>query len=450
MGLFDFLKKKNTKTEESKFNGIEESKFNSLQFQNEVSALALWKLEENNGKSDTAIFELRKIGLNERQIEFIIKRVNKVVQSDTQNTLNQKGIDDSTFNSDSFQKGILDNSIDLYFKNGHSYEIVEQKLLKDGLNANQKNDILLKLKARIGGMVDDFQEQLDSGSISEIKIKPNVEHVKGNVDSEQVDKYIAYGAFQMDRGDLENALELFDKAIELDENATLAYANKGTLYSKKAENEKALLFYNKALAIEPNHIQILENKMDLLFEIMNEKNEKEFIETAKTILKNEPIHPNALIYVIQNYLKENDIENALKSVKLLFKNYHSENISTQLLLDIFHKLPNDKALEEFINFTDEINENAQYQLQYCKGLYLMGIKDYENSIATFDNLNKKEEFSWNYYQIAIIKNYQNKTDECLDFLRKTFELEPELKEDAKRIPFFQNLSANSKFLELTK
>ncbi len=52
MGLFDFLKNKNT--------GIEDNKFNSMQFQNEVCALALWKLEQHNDVPDEAKKELKK------------------------------------------------------------------------------------------------------------------------------------------------------------------------------------------------------------------------------------------------------------------------------------------------------------------------------------------------------------------------------------------------------
>lgn len=442
MGLFDFFKKRNI--------GIEESKFNTQQFQNEICALALWKLEENKGNSNIAINELKKIGLNDEQIAFTLKKVNQFINVEKQVNTNQVGIESNAFKSSSFQNEILDNSFELYFKSKHSYDVVKDDLQKKGLNEIQTDEILSKLKKRINEMVDDFQSQLDSGVISEIKIKPNTSHKKGNVDSEQVDKYIAFGAYQMDRGDLENALELFDKAIELDDKATLAYANKGTLYSKKEENNKALEFYNKALEIEPNHIQILENKMDVLFEMMNEDNEKEFIETANKILENNPYHPNALIYIIQSYLKENDLENALNSVKKLFANYHSENIAIQLLLDIFHKLPNERALNEFLVYKNEINDNAKYQLEYCKGLYLLGIKEYEKSISTFEDLNRIQEFSWNYYQIAIIKNFQNKTEECLNFLKSTFDLEPELKEDAKQIPYFNNLKTNTKFIELTK
>jgi hypothetical protein len=46
-GLFDFLKKRKKE--------IKENKFLSNQFHNEICALTLWKLEENNLNSNVAI-----------------------------------------------------------------------------------------------------------------------------------------------------------------------------------------------------------------------------------------------------------------------------------------------------------------------------------------------------------------------------------------------------------
>ncbi len=342
-----------------------------------------------------------------------------------------------------------DYSLTVYTKNNHNYHVVKQELLKQGLSTSQSEQVISKLKLRMSAMVGDLQQQLDSGTIK-INITPNAEHVKGKVDADQIDKYIGYGAFQMEQGNLENAMELFDKAIALDENATLAFANKGTLYLKKGDHEKALYFYNKALTIEPNHVQILENKLDLLFEMLSKSSENEFIETAQIILRNEPDHPNALIYVIQYHVKENDIESALALLKRLFSNYHSEGISTQLLLDIFNKLPIERALVEFENFKNEIDTAAHYQLRYGEGLFLMGTKEYEKSIDIFTSLNRLQEFSWNYYQMAIIRNFQGKTDECLALLGTTFRLEPELKEDARSLTYFQNLSSDPRFTELVK
>jgi|GEM_PF-5142499 len=385
MGIFDFLWKKNS--------GIEESKFNSSQFQHEVCALALAELEENGLNPDTAIYELEKIGLSNEQIKYVLNKVNVFLEKEKKS----------------------DNAID------------ELKLQET-----------------------DFQKALDSGAISEIKIIPNPDHVKGNTDSDQVDKYIGFGAYQMDRGDFDNALELFDKALELDEKATLAYANKGTLYARKDDNEKALHFYNKALEIEPDNLQILENKMDLLFEMMTESNESEFIDTVRAILRNDETNPNALIFIIQFYSKNNELEKALIDLKKLFSIYHREHVAIDLLLNTFHRLSKERALSEFVNFRKDFDEQAKYQLDYCRGLYLKGMGDFEEAIAQFEEINKIHEFSWNYYQIAIMKNRQDKIQECFKYLKTTFELEPELKNDAKQYPELQNLWLNQEFIELTK
>ncbi|QXP78793.1 MULTISPECIES: hypothetical protein [Winogradskyella] len=150
----------------------------------------------------------------------------------------KNGIDINTFNSKQYQTEITALAQTLYFENDHNYKIVKAKLGKQGLDDNQSNVIIENLKKINSKMVNEFQADLDSGKISEIKIQPNPEHKKGNVDKDQVDKYIGFGAYQMERGDLDNALELFNKAIELDDKATLAYANKGTLFAKKRRQHK--------------------------------------------------------------------------------------------------------------------------------------------------------------------------------------------------------------------
>lgn len=444
MGLFDFFKKKQ--------NGIENSKFNSTQFQNEICALALWKLKENNLKPNVAIYELKKIGLNDEQIDTVLEKVNTFLDKEPNDSYAQNsGIDDAKFNSDDYQNEILDYAQKLYFENNHRYEIVKHELFKDGLNTKQAEEIVAKLEKKNSEMVNNFQEQLDSGAISEIKIKPNPGHKKGNVDADQVDKYIGFGAYQMDRGDLENALELFDKALELNENAVLAYANKGKLYSLKNENEKALFFTNKALELDPDHKQILDNKVDIAFGLFQENkfNETEFIQNVREVLAKDPENPNALIYIIQFHLNQNQIDDAVQWLKNLFLNYYSENITIQLMLDIFSKLPENKALEQFDLIERETSEEAKYQLYYNKGLYLKGLEKYDEAIQLYDQLNKIQEFSWNYYQMAIMKNLQGKTDESLELLKATFNLEPELKEDAKNFPQLKNLFTNPKFIEIT-
>ncbi|MFN0290347.1 TPR end-of-group domain-containing protein [Pedobacter helvus] len=51
--------------------------------------------------------------------------------------------------------------------------------------------------------------------------------------------------------------------------------------------------------------------------------------------------------------------------------------------------------------------------------------------------------------MAIMKSLQGKTDESLALLNTTFQLEPQLKADAKQYPELQNLWSNPQFIVLT-
>ncbi|WP_163411370.1 tetratricopeptide repeat protein [Flavobacterium ajazii] len=445
MGIFDFFKKKR--------NGIEDSKFNSTQFQNEICALALWKLEENDLNPNIAIYELKKVGLNTEQINSVLEKTKTFLNKDLNISHSQNlGIEEIKFNSEDYQKEILDYAQKLYFQNNHRYEIVKHELFKDGLSNEQADEVVEKLQRKNSEMVNDFQKDLDSGLISEIKIQPNPEHKKENVGKEEIDKYIGYGAYQMERGDLENALELFDKAIELDENAALAYANKGKLFSLKNDNQKALFFINKALEIEPNHSEILDNKVGTLFDLLIEGkiSEDEFIENINEILERDSENPNAIFYIIQHLLRQNQVDNALQNLIKLFKINFRDKDTLKLMLNIFGHLSEERALEQFNVFENEVNEEAKYQLKYVKGLYLKRIGKFDDAIKLYAELNKIQEFSWNFYQIAIMKNLQGKTEESLIFLKTTFNLEPELKEDAKNFPELQNIWTNPEFIQITK
>ncbi|QXP78792.1 MULTISPECIES: tetratricopeptide repeat protein [Winogradskyella] len=220
---------------------------------------------------------------------------------------------------------------------------------------------------------------------------------------------------------------------------------------KKGDNIKSVEFYNKALEFEPNHIQILENKMNSMYEIMATVGEEKFIDSVKDVLNADKKSPNALIYIIQYHIKQNDRELALKNLKHLFSDYYSEQIAIQLLLQIFNSITDkEKAFIEFDKLESGLSNDAKYQMNYCKALYLKGIRNFEEAIELFKSLNKQQEFSWNYYQIGIIKNIQNKTDESIEYLKKTFELEKDLKQDAKRYSELQNLWSNPEFIKITE
>ncbi len=352
-------------------------------------------------------------------------------------------------NNSNFNKSeLIELAKTLYHENNRDYLIVKKILIANGVKSDLSNSIIENLKTLNSKEIKDFDDELKSRGIENIEFSPNSTN-KNTTTKEEVDKYIGYGAFQIDRGNFTNALELLDKAIELDDKATLAYANKGTLYSKQGDMHKAVYFFDKALEFGPENIKIHESKITCMLEILPTIAQHKFIESLKDCLKIDKSNFMANIYSIQYYLQMNDINNSLKSLKIILPEHYSDDLLFHYLQHTF-ALINDKdiALKEFDKLEEGLNTSGKYRLNYFRALYLKEIMDYEESIELFVRLNNMKVFSWNYYQIAIIKNLQHKIDECLFFLAKTFELDPNLKADAAEFPELENLRYNSKFIEL--
>lgn len=109
MGLFDFFKKKKQDN-----TGIENSIFSSVQFQDQICALALWKLEENNMNPNIAVYEMKKVGLNDEQVGIILEKAKEISGRKLKPSSSQdQGIDKNLFNSKAYRGKILDHARDL-------------------------------------------------------------------------------------------------------------------------------------------------------------------------------------------------------------------------------------------------------------------------------------------------------------------------------------------------
>ena len=65
-------------------------------------------------------------------------------------------------------------------------------------------------------------------------------------------------------GNFEEALVYYDKALEIEPNNSLAMNNKGVTLDELGKHEEALVYIDKALEIDPNSIAYLDSKGDAL------------------------------------------------------------------------------------------------------------------------------------------------------------------------------------------
>lgn len=130
---------------------------------------------------------------------------------------------------------------------------------------------------------------------------------------------------------------------------------------------------------------------------------------------------------------------------------HKDNIDlVGLLFDIADRYKSIEDVVEILENLKELNPDEKYNIEYRKGLYLKSKKQYESAKIVFLNLNSEDEFAWNYYQLGIIENLQRNTEQSLNYLKKTFNLDPRLKIDAKTFPELENLRENVEFINLIK
>lgn len=80
------------------------------------------------------------------------------------------------------------------------------------------------------------------------------------------------GKTLIDEGKYEEAIECFDKALELDPTYIRAYNNKGCVFEALNKHEEAIECYDKAIELNPDDHETYNNKQFVLSKL-NKKGE---------------------------------------------------------------------------------------------------------------------------------------------------------------------------------
>ena len=124
--------------------------------------------------------------------------------------------------------------------------------------------------------------------------------------------------------------------------------------------------------------------------------------------------------------------------------------SIGLIVQICEKFKSEKEIVELLEKYKKENEQESYNIEYQKGLYYKSAGQYDKAISVFTSQNQEYDFAWNYYQIAIIKNNQGKTNECLEYLKKAIQRDASIKQDARHYHELENLFDNPEFKKITE
>lgn len=190
----------------------------------------------------------------------------------------------------------------------------------------------------------------------------------------------------------DQALENYNKAIQLEPTKAQPYNNRGKIYFDHGEIDKALADYNKCIELEPNHVNALANRGAAFG--MKQEWEKALNDLNKAI-ELEPLHSNALSnrafvwFQMQEYEKSIEDFNRYLAVK-----HNDADVINTIGLCYFRLGNNDKALAEF---------NRSIRLDASKGAYFLNrslvlnamgdkanaLKDAERAIQLGVNVNNE-------------------------------------------------------------
>jgi tetratricopeptide (TPR) repeat protein len=95
---------------------------------------------------------------------------------------------------------------------------------------------------------------------------------------------------RFDKSRYEKALADYNKAIELEDNNSTAYNNRGVIWESLGYPDKALADYDRAISLKPNGAVSYKNRADL-YETLNEFSKA--LEDYTAALEKDPKYPAA-------------------------------------------------------------------------------------------------------------------------------------------------------------
>ena len=264
--------------------------------------------------------------------------------------------------------------------------------------------------------------------------------------------------------DYNNALEAYNKIIELDPDEALYYSNRGGLYGFKLEDyDKALADFSQAIELEPDNAEYFSKRA-----ILYTNNLKDYDNALADISKAIELNPDnedflsyrALLYQnnIENYTEAiagwygvlelnpkrqyinfniaqiyrsviNDYDKALDSYTQEIKLYPNDPISYHMRAYLYeeHFEDYDKALADYSEAIQLAPDNEDYLIDRAM-LYKDHLKEYDKALADYNSLIELDpENLINYRNRGMYKNELKRYDEALSDFNLAIKLNPKNK-----------------------
>jgi len=222
-------------------------------------------------------------------------------------------------------------------------------------------------------------------------------------------------------GKFENAIQDYNKAIDLNPNDDLSYNNRGNAYFSLGKFEDAIQDYNKAIDLNPNDASYYNNRGTTFANL--EKYEDAIQDYNKTIDLN-PNDNSAYFNRGTAFSYLNEYEKAIQDYnKAIDLNPNDDSAYFNRGIAFTNLSNYEKAIQDYNKAIELEPNNASYynnrgSLYINQGNYDEAIQDFSKSI----DLNPI--FTFGYSNLGNLYNNLNEYEKAIEILNKAIELDP--------------------------
>ena len=265
---------------------------------------------------------------------------------------------------------------------------------------------------------------------------------------EELNYYYNRGDTFFDLGKFEDAIQNYDKAIELDSNVnSVYYYNRGNAYFSLGKFEEAIQDYNKAIDLNPNDDLSYSNRGNAYFSL------GKFEDAIQDYNKAIDLNPNNASYynnrgtTFTNLEKYEDaIQDYNKTIDLNPNDnyaYFNRGAAFTYLNEY------EKAINDFNKAIDLNSNNASYYnyrgtLYINQGNYDEAVKDFSKAIE----LNPI--FVFGYSNLGSLYNNLNDYEKAIENLNKAIDLDPNFSDARNVIEIISTTQNNKKVIKFGK
>ncbi|PKM51270.1 MAG: hypothetical protein CVV02_07895 [Firmicutes bacterium HGW-Firmicutes-7] len=332
----------------------------------------------------------------------------------------------------------LDKAIELDSKSPEAYSSRGYVNLIQGYNNSALEDLnkALDLKKRFESKDGLMLTYLNMGTLKSVLGNKNDAlewYDKAiNLGNDDPGVYNAKGMVLIDLERCDDALNCFNSALEADPNFAYAFSNRASVYFIQGKLDIAMADISTALRIESNVPQFYIIQGQILSAL---DNSEEAIKVYSAAISIWPGYAEAYFQRGNEYFKNEKFTDAI--FDFTFAKDYGLNEGYKGLGKAFRKIgQNEDAIVSFSKYLDVAGDDTNIYMEL--GITYKEIKAYEKALSTFDRvITLTKDFAEPYILKGLTYEEMGKYHEAINMFNKAIELEPDNQMPKDKIKYIQ-------------